>query len=72
MRVLLNLSAVTQQDPQDVQSELRAGLVRLIAGDTLPDGRRLVAVSTDSLTLANHDGVQEEHLLFPDWDESGN
>ena len=68
--VLLNLSAVTQSDAQDGQPELEAGLVRLPAGATLPDGRRLVEVSADSLTLANHDGVQEEHLLFGDWDES--
>ena len=70
--VLLNLSAATRRGSQDADSELRAGLVRLIAGDTLPDGRRLVAVSSDSLTLVNHDGEQEELLLFPDWDASGN
>ena len=68
--VLLNLSAVTRSDAQDGQPELEAGLVRLPAGATLPDGRRLVEVSADSLILANHDGVQEEHLLFGDWDES--
>ena len=64
--VLLNLSAVDVPDAQP----LEAGLVRLFPNDFLPDGRRLVAVSADSLTLANHDGVQEEHLLFGDWDES--
>ena len=68
--VLLNLSAVTRQGSSDTQPELEAGLVRLLAGDTLPDGRRLVAVSSDSLTLGNLDGGQEEHLLFGDWDES--
>lgn len=68
--VLLDLSAVTRQDPQGTQTELEAGLVRLEAGDFLPDGRRLVAVSPDSLTLGNHDGGQEEHQLFGDWDES--
>ena len=68
--VLLNLSAVTRQDPQGTQTELEAGLVRLLAGDTLPDGRRLVAVSPDSLTLGNLDGGQEEHQLFGHWDES--
>lgn len=68
--VLLNLSAVTRPGPQDGQPELQAGRVRLTAGDTLPDGRRLVAISSDSLTLVNLDGEQEEHLLFPDWDES--
>ena len=68
--VLLNLSAVTRQGPQDGQPELQAGRVRLTAGDFLPDGRRLVAVSSDSLTLANHDGEREEHLLYGDWDES--
>lgn len=68
--VLLNLSAVTRQEPQGSQTELEAGLVRLLAGDFLPDGRRLVAVSPDSLTLGNHDGGQEEHQLFGDWDES--
>ena len=45
-------------------------MVRLLAGDTLPDGRRLVAVSSDSLILANLDGEQQEYLLFGDWDES--
>ena len=69
--VLLNLSAVTRQSRQDTQVELEAGLVRLLAGDTLPDGRRLVAVSPDSLTLGNLDGGQEEHQLFGDWDEPG-
>ena len=68
--VLLNLSAVTRQGPQGTQQELEAGSVRLRAGDALPDGRRLVAVSADSLTLANLDGEQEEHQLFGDWDES--
>ena len=68
--VLLDLSAVTRQDPQGTQTELQAGLVRLEAGESLPDGRRLVAVSPDSLTLGNHDGGQEEHQLFGDWDES--
>ena len=68
--VLLNLSAVTRQGPQDTQTELEAGLVRLLAGDTLPDGRRLVAVSPDSLTLGNLDGGQEELLLFGNWDEA--
>ncbi|MCY4015517.1 MAG: hypothetical protein OXG82_22750 [Gammaproteobacteria bacterium] len=68
--VLLNLSAVTREGPQGTQQELEAGLVRLRAGDALPDGRRLVAISADSLTLANLDGDQEEHQLFGDWDES--
>ena len=68
--VLLNLSAVTRPGPQDGQMELKAGLVRLLADDTLPDGRRLVAIAADSLTLANLDGRQEKHLLFGDWDES--
>ena len=54
----------------DTQPELEAGMVRLLAGDTLPDGRQLVAVSPGSLTLANHDGEQERHLLFGEWDES--
>lgn len=68
--VLLNLSAVTREGPEGTQQELEAGLVRLRAGDALPDGRRLVAISADSLTLANLDGEQEEHRLFGDWDES--
>ena len=68
--VLLDLSAVTRQDPQGTQTELEAGLVRLEAGDFLPDGRRLVLVSPDSLALRNHDGGQEEHQLFGNWDES--
>ena len=68
--VLLNLSAVTRKDPEDTRTELEAGMVRLLAGETLPDGRRLVAIADDSLTLANLDGEQEEHLLFGDWAES--
>lgn len=68
--VLLNLSAVTRKGPDDTQTELEAGLVRRLAGDTLPDGRRLVAISPDSLTLANLDGEQEVHQLFGNWDES--
>ena len=68
--VLLNLAAVTRRVPQDTQPALEAGLVRLLAGDTLPDGRRLVAITDDSLTLADLDGKQEEHLLFGDWDEA--
>lgn len=68
--VLLNLSAVTRQGPEDTQLDLEAGMVRLLAGDTLPDGRRLVSISMDSLTLANLDGEEDEHLLYGDWDES--
>ena len=66
--VLLNLAAVTREDPDS--PALEAGLVRLLAGDALPDGRRLVAISSDSLTLANLDGEPEVHQLFGDRDES--
>lgn len=70
--VWLNLSAVTDQGRQDAQPELEAGTVRLLAGDYLPDGRRLVAVTLDSITLANVDGQREHHLLFGDSDGSPN
>ena len=69
--VLLNLAAAARQAPRDdTQSELETGLVRLHAGDTLPDGRRLVAITADSLTLARADGEQERLLLFGDGGES--
>lgn len=62
--VLLDLSAVTWQGPMGAQRELEAGVVRIFAGDRWPDGRRLVAVTPDSLTLACSDGEQKRHLLF--------
>ena len=68
--VWLNLSAATRQRLQDAQPELETGMVRRLAGDTLPDGRRLVAVTADSLTLATAGGEEERHLLFVGWDES--
>ena len=62
--VLLNLADAPSE------TEWESGMVRLLAGDTLPDGRTLVAVSADSLTLANTEGDQEHFLLFGDWTES--
>ncbi len=38
---------------------------RLAGGDTLPDGRTLVAVTGNSLTLEADDGQQERLPLFP-------
>ena len=68
--VLLNLSNVTRRGRQDTETGLEAGLVRLLAGDVLPDGRRLLAITSDSLTLAVSDGEPERHRLFGDGDES--
>ena len=68
--VLLNLSAAPRQRRSNTESDMDTGMVRLLAGDRLPDGRTLVAVTPDSLTLANRDGEQEHLLLFGDWDES--
>ena len=68
--VLLNLSAAPQQRRQNTESDMETGMVRLLAGDTLPDGRTLVAVTPDSLTLGNAEGDQERFLLFGQWDET--
>ena len=40
------------------------GIARFAVGDTLPDGRRLVAITAAALTLAA-DGEQETLRLFP-------
>ena len=40
-------------------------IARLAGGDTLPDGRALVAVTGNSLTLETDDGEQEVLPLFP-------
>ena len=68
--VLLNLSAAVQQRRSNTESDMDTGMVRLLAGDTLPDGRQLVAITADSVTLAVAHGEQERFLLFSDWDAS--
>ena len=68
--VLLNLSAAPRQRRSNTESDMDTGMVRLLAGDRLPDGRTLVAVTPDSLTLGNAEGDQERFLLFGQWDES--
>ena len=42
-----------------------AGIERFAAGDTLPDGRVLVSVTDNSLTIKAEDLPEEELLLFP-------
>ncbi|MDE0364505.1 MAG: hypothetical protein OXP09_02910 [Gammaproteobacteria bacterium] len=41
------------------------GIERFLAGDTLPDGRVLVSVTDNSLTIKAEDLPEEELLLFP-------
>ncbi len=40
------------------------GTVRLVDGDSLPDGRVLVSVTANALVLETADGLREELLLF--------
>ena len=40
-------------------------IARLAGGDTLPDGRKLVSVTGNSLTLEGSDGQQDVLPLFP-------
>ena len=42
-----------------------AGIERFVAGDTLPDGRVLVSVTDNSLTIKAEGLPEEELLLFP-------
>ena len=46
--------------------------VRLRDGDALPDGRILIAVTGNALTLETADGHREELLLFPRLDDAVN
>ena len=41
------------------------GHTRLTGGDSLPDGRTLLAVTDNDLTLENADGQRETLVLFP-------
>lgn len=41
------------------------GLTRLTGGDSLPDGRTLLAVTHNDLTLEDGDGRRETLVLFP-------
>ena len=69
--VLIDLSvAAAPSPPDDTSSDTRAGIVRLLAGDTLPDGRTLAAIEPDGLTLATPDGREQELRLFGDWDDA--
>lgn len=69
--VLIDLSvAAAPSPPDDASSDTRAGIVRLLAGDTLPDGRTLAAIEPDALTLATPDGGKQELRLFGDWDDA--
>ena len=57
---------ITVQDQHIVLLKLpEAGIVRYVAGDTLPDGRLLVSVTDNSLRLKAEGGPEEELLLFP-------
>ena len=67
--VLLNLSAAATLAWQDAQPVVESGLVRLLAGEDLLDGRNMVAATADS-TLARTEGEREHHRLFGDSDAS--
>ncbi|MDE0174809.1 MAG: hypothetical protein OYH76_21915 [Defluviicoccus sp.] len=57
---------ITVQDQHIVLLKLpEVGIVRYVAGDTLPDGRLLVSVTDNSLRLKATDVPEEELLLFP-------
>ena len=57
---------ITVQDQHIVLLKLpEAGIVRYVAGDTLPDGRLLVSVTDNSLRLKAEGVPEEELLLFP-------
>ena len=57
---------ITVQDQRSVLLTVpNVGIERFVAGDRLPDGRMLVSVTSDSLTI-KADGLPEEELfLFP-------
>jgi len=51
-------TAVRLTHPED-------GFVRLVRGDALPDGRVIVSVTANALTLMDQSGQRETLLLFP-------
>ena len=54
------------QDERAVLLALPQGeIVRMLPGDTLPDGRILVSVADNSLTLKGEGGPAEVLTLFP-------
>ena len=57
---------IAVQDERAVLLALPEGeIVRMLPGDTLPDGRILVSVADNSLTLAGEGGPAEVLTLFP-------
>ena len=57
---------IAVQDELAVLLALPEGdIVRMLPGDTLPDGRTLVSVSDNSLTLAGEGSSEEVLTLFP-------
>ena len=57
---------IAVQDERAVLLALpEGGIVRMLPGDTLPDGRTLVSVSDNSLTLEAEGGPAEVFTLFP-------
>ena len=68
--VLLNLAAASRNRWQVADPDLQTGMVRLVGGDTLPDGRELVSIAADSVTLVLPNAEHERLLLFGDWDET--
>ena len=57
---------IAAQDERAVLLALPEGeIVRMLPGDTLPDGRILVSVADNSLTLAGEGGPAEVLTLFP-------
>ena len=57
---------ITVQDQRTVLLAVpSAGIERFVAGDELPDGRILVSVTDNSLTIKAEDLPEEELLLFP-------
>ena len=57
---------IAAQDQRAVLLALPEGeIVRMLPGDTLPDGRILVSVADNSLTLAGEGGPAEVLTLFP-------
>ena len=58
---------IAVQDQRVVLLDLpETGIVRYAPGDTLPDGRVLVSVTDDSLTLKAEGLPAEELMLFPE------
>ena len=65
--VLIDLSAAAPNPSDDASSDANTGIVRLLPGDTLSDGRTLAAITPAALTLAAPDGERQVLRLFGDW-----